>query len=47
MERELDGKLRYVDAPLVVERSDDVPWSCKRGAYRPLDNGRMVRSSVT
>jgi error-prone DNA polymerase len=46
MERVLDGKPRRSGAPFEGGPPDDVPWSRKRGTYRPPDGNRTVRSSV-
>ena len=46
MERVLDGKPRHAGTPGTAAPADDAPLSHKRGAYRPPDDTRIVRSSI-
>jgi error-prone DNA polymerase len=46
MERVLDGKPRHAGGPAAAEPPEDVPWSRKRGTYKPPDGNQRVRSSV-
>src|SRR5271163_1925745 len=46
MERVLDGKPRHAGGPAAAEPPEDVPWSRKRGAYKPPGGDAIVRSSV-
>src|SRR6202047_1084723 len=46
MERVLSGKPRRSGTPTVWTPADEAPWSRKRMAYQPPDDGRPMRSSV-
>src|SRR6201992_1427947 len=46
MERVLSGKPRRSGTPTVWTPADEAPWSRKRMAYEPPDDGQPMRSSV-
>src|ERR1700684_4496300 len=46
MERVLSGKPRRSGTPSVWGPADEAPWSRKRVAYQPPDEGGTIRSSV-
>ncbi|MFZ0228650.1 MAG: error-prone DNA polymerase [Mycobacterium sp.] len=46
MERVLSGKPRRSGTPTVWGPADEAPWSRKRVAYQPPDEGGTIRSSV-
>ncbi len=46
MERVLSGKPRRSGTPTVWTPADEAPWSRKRMAYQPPEDGRPMRSSV-
>src|ERR1700736_4950512 len=46
MERVLSGKPRRSGTPTVWTPADEAPWSRKRVAYQPPDDGQRMRSSV-
>src|ERR1700743_3381468 len=46
MERVLSGTPRRAGTPTVWTPADEAPWSRKRMAYQPPDDGRAMRSSV-